>query len=192
MVSATVGAPEVDVEDDAELAVLVAETEAIRAAIAGDRSAFALIYTSFAPMVRGIVLASIGIVDAADVVQDVFLIALRRVNEVRDPTRFGAWIAAIARSRCVDVLRRQRTVEPVDEDAWASKDPPRADALAVLRAIRQLAPSYHETLVMRLVEGMSPVEIATRTGMTSGSVRVNLHRGLAQLRARLKIGGDRG
>ena len=59
----------------------------------------------------------------------------------------------------------------------------------MLRAIRQLSPSYHETLVMRLVEGMSPVEIAATTGMTRGSVRVNLHRGLAQLRGILEIEG---
>jgi RNA polymerase sigma-70 factor (ECF subfamily) len=178
-----------DVED-AELAVLVAETEAIRAAIAGDRAAFAQIYASFAPMVRGIVLASVGVVDAADVVQDVFLVALRRIEEVRDPTKFGGWLATIARTRCIDMMRRRRKLEPVDEQAWASKDPPRTDALAVLRAIRRLSPSYHETLVMRLVEGMSPVEIATRTGMTSGSVRVNLHRGLALLRADMGIGVD--
>jgi len=86
-------------------------------------------------------------------------------------------------------LRRRRTIEPVDEEAWTSGDPPRADALTVLRAIRQLSPSYHETLVMRLVEGMSPVEIAATTGMTRGSVRVNLHRGLAQLRGILEIEG---
>lgn len=178
--------------EDAELADLVAEAEAIRAAIAGDRSAFAQIYASYSPMVRGIVLATAGVVDAADIVQDVFLVALRRIDEVRDPAKFGGWLASIARTRCIDVLRRRRRIEPVDEDAWASKDPPRTDALTVLRAIRQLAPSYHETLVMRLVEGMSPVEIATRTGMTSGSVRVNLHRGMTLLRAQLQIGGDDG
>lgn len=189
MGAVTVGADSVD-ELDAELAVLVAETEAIRAAIAGDRSAFAQIYASFSPMVRGIVLAQAGVVEAADLVQDVFLVALRRIDEVRDPTKFGGWLATIARTRCIDALRRRRKIEPVDEDAWASADPPRTDALTVLRAIRGLPPSYHETLVMRLVEGMSPVEIATRTGMTSGSVRVNLHRGLTLLRARMGIGGD--
>lgn len=187
----TVTAGTMDIGDDPELEGLVAEAAAIRAAMEGDRSAFGQLYARFSPMVRGIALASIGVVEVADVVQDVFLVALRRIHELRDPVRFGGWLASIARTRCIDVLRRQRVVEPVDEDAWASGDPPRADALVVLRAIRALPPSYHETLVMRLVEGMSPVEIATCTGMTSGSVRVNLHRGLSMLRARLKIsGGD--
>src|SRR6266542_1196433 len=56
---------------------------------------------------------------------------------------------------------------------------------AILDAIRNLPAAYKETLILRLVEGMTGPEIAARTGMTHGSVRVNLHRGIQQLRARL-------
>ena len=45
--------------------------------------------------------------------------------------------------------------------------------------------AYRETLVLRLVEGMTGPEIAERTGLTAGSVRVHLHRGLKLLRERL-------
>jgi RNA polymerase sigma-70 factor (ECF subfamily) len=45
--------------------------------------------------------------------------------------------------------------------------------------------AYRETLMLRLVEGMTGPEIAMRTGLTPGSVRVNLHRGMQQLRAKL-------
>jgi RNA polymerase sigma-70 factor (ECF subfamily) len=55
----------------------------------------------------------------------------------------------------------------------------------VLAAIRALPEAYRETLVLRLVEGMTGPEIAQRTGLTAASVRVNLHRGMKQLRARL-------
>ena len=51
-----------------------------------------------------------------------------------------------------------------------------------LRAIRRLPEAYRETLVLRLVEGLSGPEIASLTGMTPESVRVNLHRGMARLR----------
>ena len=51
-----------------------------------------------------------------------------------------------------------------------------------------LPDAYRETLILRLVEGMTGPEIAARTGMTHGSVRVNLHRGMEQLRA--KLSGD--
>ena len=52
--------------------------------------------------------------------------------------------------------------------------------------------AYRETLALRLVEGMTGPEIAERTGLTPGSVRVNLHRGMKLLRERLGDGGDGG
>jgi RNA polymerase sigma-70 factor (ECF subfamily) len=58
-------------------------------------------------------------------------------------------------------------------------------AVAILEAVRSLPDAYRETLILRLVEGMTGPEIAARTGMTHGSVRVNLHRGMEQLRAKL-------
>jgi len=58
-------------------------------------------------------------------------------------------------------------------------------AAAVLDAVMSLPDAYRETLILRLVEGMTGPEIAARTGMTHGSVRVNLHRGMEQLRAKL-------
>ena len=64
---------------------------------------------------------------------------------------------------------------------------PVVDAREALRALRSLPPAYAETLAMRLVEGLTGPEIAERTGMTHGSVRVNLHRGMRLLRERLGV-----
>jgi len=55
----------------------------------------------------------------------------------------------------------------------------------VLEVIRGLPEAYRDTLLMRLVEGMSGQEIADRTGLAPGSVRVNLHRGMKLLREKL-------
>jgi RNA polymerase sigma-70 factor (ECF subfamily) len=63
----------------------------------------------------------------------------------------------------------------------------RAEALAALDAVKSLPAAYRETLILRLVEGMTGPEIAARTGMTAASVRVNLHRGMKQLREKLGI-----
>jgi RNA polymerase sigma-70 factor (ECF subfamily) len=76
-----------------------------------------------------------------------------------------------------------------------SEDPPaetiapdvRLDAARALRAIRELPDAYRETLVLRLVEGLTGPEIAALTGLTPDSVRVNLHRGFKLLRERLGI-----
>jgi RNA polymerase sigma-70 factor (ECF subfamily) len=51
--------------------------------------------------------------------------------------------------------------------------------------IRGLPEAYRETLILRLVEGMTGPEIAERAGLTAGSVRVNLHRGMQMLREKL-------
>ncbi|HET6584380.1 MAG TPA: sigma-70 family RNA polymerase sigma factor [Nannocystaceae bacterium] len=170
---------------------LVDEIEAVRAVQAGDVSAFARLYAAYWPTIHGIVLARARTAEVADVVQDVFIGALQRIAELRDPSAFGGWLATIARRASVDALRRQRPTTVVIDDAKIDVPPPRLEALAVLRAIRELPEAFRETLVLRLVEGMTGPEIAMRTGMTPGSVRVNLHRGMKLLRARLGVGGDR-
>ena len=62
-----------------------------------------------------------------------------------------------------------------------------SETMEVLDVIRKLPDAYRETLLMRLVEGMSGAEIAERSGLTPASVRVNLHRGMKLLRERLGI-----
>jgi RNA polymerase sigma-70 factor (ECF subfamily) len=57
--------------------------------------------------------------------------------------------------------------------------------LKLLAIVRTLPEAYRETLVLRLVEGMTGPEIAARTGLTAASVRVNLHRGMKMLREKL-------
>src|SRR5258708_36217044 len=97
-----------------------AETEIarlVRGAQRGDRVAFAELYQRFARMVHGIVLARAARparsnADAVDdVVQDVFLIALERIADLREPAAFGGWLAAIARHRAADEHRRRPPTE---------------------------------------------------------------------------------
>jgi RNA polymerase sigma-70 factor, ECF subfamily len=61
------------------------------------------------------------------------------------------------------------------------------EAKEVLKIIRSLPESYRETLVLRLVEGMTGNEISEQTGLTPESVRVNLYRGMQLLREKLGI-----
>lgn len=163
---------------------------AVEEARGGSREAFGRLYESFGPMVHAIVLARSPGADADDLVQEVFVTAWQRLGELRDPSSFGAWLSSIARHRCVDAQRRRRPVEPIGERHFRAPSSSGAEALAVLRLIRTLPEAYREPLVMRFVEGMTGPEIAMRTGMTAGSVRVNLHRGVKLLRERL-AGGKR-
>lgn len=169
-----------DRDDAAEgIAALVA---AVRA---GDRAAFAALYHRFARVVHAVALARVSAADAADVVQDVFLVAYERLGELREPAAFPGWLLQIARNRATDRAREPRPVEPTVE---AGADPaPTAEAREALDAIRALPEAYRETLIMRLVEGLTGPEIAERTGLAPGSVRVNLHRGMMILRERLGV-----
>ena len=67
----------------------------------------------------------------------------------------------------------------------AGGDPIETETFAVLQIVRALPEAYRDTLLMRLVEGMSGAEIAERSGLTPASVRVNLHRGMKLLREKL-------
>ena len=172
--------------EDSEDAILIA------AARDGDRAAFGYLYERYARMVHGVLLARVPTVDVDDLVQDVFVQALRRLSTLREPGSFGAWLAAIARNLANDYYRRSVPQEELQEDVPESETKGRVTktdekslATAVLDAIRGLPDSYREPLILRLVEGMTGPEIAARTGLTHGSVRVNLHRGMQQLRSKL-------
>ena len=152
----------------------------------GDESAFARLYERYARMVHGILLARVGRADAEDLVQEVFFAAWHRLKALRDPAAFGGWLATIARNRATDHHRRCTNYEELPDhlearDATAA----RTEALVVLKIIRTLPEAYRDTLVLRLVEGMTGPEIAERTGLTPASVRVNLHRGMRLLREKL-------
>ncbi len=169
------------------------ELRLVGAAQQGDRAAFAELYTAYSRMVHGILLARVPFADVEDLVQDVFLQAMQRLRALRDAAAFGGWIAAIARNRAADHIRRTpRLTELSDDVATSDQDQQdRTEALAVLAVIQMLPEAYRETLVLRLVEGMTGPEIAARTGLTPASVRVNLHRGMKQLRERLERRGPR-
>jgi RNA polymerase sigma-70 factor (ECF subfamily) len=149
----------------------------VTAARQGDRTAFGQLYERFAPMVHGILLARVPRSEAEDLLHDVFVCALR----LRDDAAFGGWLAMIARNRARDHYRRAVNHEELPE-GLAAPSASESRALTILAAIRRLPEAYRETLILRLVEGLTGEEIAVRTGLTHASVRVNLHRGMKQLR----------
>jgi RNA polymerase sigma-70 factor (ECF subfamily) len=167
----------------------------VEAARQGDRASFGQLYDRYARMVHGILLTRVPLSEVDDLVHDAFLQALRQLHTLRDSARFGAWLAAIARNRANDYHRRAvhevELPESLSEDmptgaATGSPDSGDADeASYLLSIIRELPETYREPLLLRLVEGMTGPEIAARTGLTPGSVRVNLHRGMQQLREKL-------
>jgi len=159
----------------------------IREAASGNRAAFGELYVRYARMVHGILLVRVPPGDAEDLVQEVFLSAMRQLRGLRTAAAFRGWLGAIARNRAIDYFRNRKQNEPLEEADGHSTcaNPADFEACHVLDLIRGLPEAYRETLVLRLVEGLTGPEIARQTGLTPESVRVNLCRGMKMLRALL-------
>ena len=156
----------------------------VKAVLDGDRDGFGRLYDLYAPLVHGILLARVPRAEVDDLVQDIFFHAYKKLHTLRDASAFGAWIAMIARNRAVDFYRRSKDTVEINDELRGSNTQ-ESKAAEILELIRNLPEAYRETLVLRLVEGMTGPEIAARTGLTAASVRVNLHRGMKLLRERL-------
>lgn len=162
------------------------DAEIVARARAGDREAFAHLHRSYAAMVHGLLLSRVPRGEVDDLAQDVFVMAMQRMHSLRDDSAFGGWLATIARNRATDFHRQKRDdVELLEEAVHDPSSHNDSEAAHVLLLVKSLPEAYRETLVLRLVEGMTGPEIAERTGLTPGSVRVNLHRGMQMLREKL-------
>src|SRR4051794_26346474 len=167
-------------------AVFVASAQELGAVVVaarrGDRGAFAEIYRRFHRAVHGVVLARVPYDEAADLVQETFAIALERLPQLADPAAFPGWLMSIARHKAIDHVRKLKPTDPLVDAAAAPAQSDRLEVKQVLGALRELPDAYRETLILRLVEGMTGPEIAEQTGLTPESVRVNLCRGMKMLR----------
>jgi RNA polymerase sigma-70 factor (ECF subfamily) len=187
----------------------------VQAAQAGSPDSFDALYRRHARIVHAVLIGRATRDDVQDLVQEVFLVAWRQLSTLRDPAAFGGWVVTIARRQRIDHARRQMAGAQEHRSPGAQEDrkagaeagrkagaqegarledlrspdaPPdaRLEAKRALEAIRILPEAYRETLVLRLVEGMTGPEIAVRTGLAPDSVRVNLCRGMKLLREALE------
>jgi len=127
--------------------------------------------------------------DAADAVQETFLLALTRLGQVRDPEAVGGWLHAVMRSVCAMELRRPaRRVTVAEIDVPVAQDAAEQLALRdwVWAALEDLPePLRLVTLLRFFGGGHSYAEIAQLCGVPVGTVRSRLHQAKAELGARL-------
>lgn len=122
-----------------------------------------------------------------DLVQEVMM-AVHNKRATFDPARpFLPWLAAIARYRWIDHLRKvYRNAEDALEDYDAPEDSDEEAVLARLsleRMFGQIPDKQSEVIEMVKIEGLSIREAAEKTGQTESAVKVNIHRGLRKLAA---------
>ncbi len=167
---------------------------AVEAAKQGDREAFGFLYARYADNVCGYVRSIVHDQhEAEDITQLVFAKLIRVIGkyEKRD-VPFLAWMLRVARNVAVDEIRRQRMlpVEEVRTSDDGDGDPAAGRPVDELRdALASLPVDQREVLVLRHFAGLSPTEIAQRTGRSEGSVHGLHHRGRRALRSELNSRG---
>jgi RNA polymerase sigma-70 factor, ECF subfamily len=166
------------------------ERERYRAAIHGDREAFEMIIRAHS---RTLFAIAYGILqsreEAEDVVQDSLVKAWKTRWRVRNPEKFPAWLATIARHKSHDVFRKRRTV-PLPEQLTEPIEPEPTNTPALdqqLHSALAALPELHRAaLTLRYFEEMDYRTIENTLGLSNGALRGILGRALASMRKQLR------
>jgi RNA polymerase sigma-70 factor (ECF subfamily) len=161
----------------------------VRAAQRGDRDAMRALYVRYASEVRMYVARIVPRQDAEDVAQEVFAKLLTELSRYRPgDAPFSAWVLRVARNQAIDHLRRNRLV-PCDDVRVASPladESARDRAAALWAVLATLTPGQRNVLVLSHLVGLTPLEIASRMGLSVRSVHCLQHRG--RCAARIGLG----
>lgn len=164
----------------------------VLAAQAGDREAFADLVRKYTGVVRSLAAARVGWGAVADdVVQDVFLLALRRLGSLAEPERFAGWISRIAVNRAREVLRREapRRAASLDQIPVEPRAAEGRDLLELedevdrmQAAISTLDDKTQLILALRYRRGMAVRDVAAELGDSPPAVSMRITRALRRLR----------
>ena len=187
-------------------APLSEEARLLIAARAGDASAFEALVRRHQGPLYNFCLRLLGRPeDAGDVVQEAFIQLYNHLDRLDEQDPVSPWLFRVARNRCIDVIRRRRTVpfssvdettegsaalDPADEDPLPEELAERADLQRLLQeAIAALPPAYAEVVSLRYAGDRSFAEIAAIVGCDEVAARVRFHRAKTLLRQHLRRSG---
>ena len=160
---------------------------------AGDEAAFTQIVRRYHPDLLRIALVVGGDVDVAEeATQSAWVVAWRRLGDLRNPTNLRLWLVSIAANEARRLTRGKRR-RSVREIAMLEPSTPPADAMAADRidlanALATIEPRDRELLGLRYLAGMDSAEIGRVVGMSATAVRSRLAR--ARERLRQELGDD--
>jgi RNA polymerase sigma factor (sigma-70 family) len=166
----------------------------------GDRVAFEILVRRTGRLVFAkLYLATGDPHEAEDLTQETFLVACRLIHQLSDPNAFRGWISSIAHSVHLDAIkkrsRRKRgspgPLDTLDQVSAKASDPSEISEQIeqrqrVLTALRSLPADYQQPLSLRYLAGSDYETISRQLGLSNGSLRGLLHRGLEMLRERMK------
>jgi len=176
------------------------DTSLVQRARDGDRPAFEELVRRTSRLVFARLYLDTGCADRAeDLLQETFLLAFRALTKLADPAGFRPWLLSIAHNALIDDARRSTRLKrlrpppsdlPIGELPSAGPSPVdvaertelRQRVLAVLRSLPE---EYRLPLTLRYITGADFDAISQQLGLTNGSLRGLLYRGLKMLRDRL-------
>ena len=154
----------------------------------GDDEAYMEIYRLFAPTLYGTALRMLSRVEEAeDVLQEVFVRLVERVDSV-NPETAGGWLKRVTVNRCLDILRRRQRWRESELPEFTGGDFDNAGAarLDLARAIAKLPDRARAVFWLHEVEGYRHQEIAEALGVSTGSSKTQLFRARRLLRTWLE------
>lgn len=175
-----------------------ADLELARRCVRGDTAAFEEMYRAHAPRLYSLAFRMTGSAEVAeDLLQDIFLLAHRRLAGFRGESALGTWLYRLAANQCLDHLRSRtarmaKTTDSLDEadaaepSAPAPAVPAAVSRLDLDRAIATLPAGCREVFVLHDVEGFEHAEIAALLGISAGTSKSQVHKARLRLRARLR------
>lgn len=169
--------------DEPSLARLMAMAQA------GDKQAYATLLSECQRWLRSYFGRRVAPGQLDDLVQDT-LLALHHKLATWDPARaFLPWLAAIARYRWVDHLRRiyrADETELAEELMGVDEEPAIAARISLERLFAQLPDAQVRAIELVKIEGLSVSEASRACGQSESLIKVNIHRGLKKLTAMIE------
>jgi RNA polymerase sigma factor (sigma-70 family) len=172
------------------------DSEVVAAIVAGDPGGLAAAYDRYAdPLFKYCRTLLRDPADAADAVQDTFVIAATRLGGLRDPERLQSWLYAVARNECLRIVRARRGVSVLDEaldvtddSADISAEAERADLRALFEDAKAgLNPGEREVIELQLRAGLEAGEVADVLGVSRNHAHTLLSRAREQLETCLGV-----
>lgn len=164
--------------------------------MAGDPIGLAMAYDRYADPLFKYCASLLGDpADAADAVQDTFVVAASRLDGLRAPERFRPWLYAVARNESLGILRSKKRTSALDEapdvtdsSADVSERAERAELRTLFEdAAAGLNPGEREVIELQLRQGLEAGEVASVLGVSRNHVHTLLSRARSQLEACLGV-----
>jgi RNA polymerase sigma-70 factor (ECF subfamily) len=177
------------------------EAELIAGCRAGNHQALDELVKRYHSAVLRVCVSLLGSRDVEDLVQDIFIKILRRIDSFEGRSTLFTWIYEITANHCRDELRRRKyrrwlslqslpaeTVEQIKANEASASDQMERDELRgqLRQALNQLEPKYRELIVLRDLEGLSYEEIAQLNKMAVKLVKSRLFQARKILTAKMK------